>query len=423
MDELADRDYFTDHSVLRDPYEYFNAVRARAPVYRVPSNGAIYITGFDEALSVLRNSDDWSSVIANQGPAVPLPFEPKGSDITAEIEAHRMSFLGGDLVVGLDDKPHSYSRSILASLFTPSRLRANELFINSFAEEMAAAAVARGRCELMNGIATPFVTMVIADLLGVPDDDRQKFMDVIEAAPPPGSLDTDHLAQQNMPLAVMGRYFINYVEDRRKSPRNDVLSHLSNARYPDGTQPEAMEIVRLATFLFGAGQDTSAKLLGNAMLYIIEIPGLQDRLRADLSLLPDLIEEVLRLEGSSKMTSRVARKDTHIGNTPVPAGTRVMIALSAGNRDPTRWDDPDVLKLDRPRIREHLSFGRGAHVCIGAPLARVEVRIMLEKLLSLTSHIDIDEDVHGPRGNRRLDYDPSFIVRGLSAFHLKLKAA
>jgi cytochrome P450 len=267
------------------------------------------------------------------------------------------------------------------------------------------------------------VTMVIADLLGVPANDRQLFMDAIEAGPPPGSLNSDDLMSQNQPLVLMGMHFIGYVQDRRQNPRADILSELANATYPDGSTPDAMEIVRLATFLFGAGQDTSAKLLGNTMKFIVDQPGLQDRLRQDPSLVPQLLEEVLRLEGSTKMTARLARKDTRIGDLQVPAGTTVMLALAAANRDPRRWENPEAFILDRPKIKEHLAFGRGAHVCAGAPLARTEVRIILEKFLQHTSRIDLVEDKHGPRQKRTFDYDSSFIIRGLSELHLTLTPA
>lgn len=423
MRTLAERDYFSDHSILRDPYAYFEAIRAKGPIYALPGSGIVVVTGFDEMLEVLRNTTDFSSVISPQGPAAALPFEPQGSDITPQIEAHRTSFIGGDLLVAYDDTQHSFSRSLLSRLFTPSRLRANEQFIAEYSDRLVKDAAARGGCELMKEIATPFVTMVIADLLGVPADDRQVFMDAIEAGPPPGSLNSDDLMEQNQPLVLMGMYFAQYVQDRRQSPRDDVLSELANATYPDGSTPDALEIVRLATFLFGAGQDTSAKLLGNTMRFIVDQPGLQQQLRRDPSLIPQLLEEVLRLEGSTKMTARLARKDTQIGDLKVPAGTKVMLALSAANRDPRRWDNPEALILDRPKIREHLAFGRGAHVCAGAPLARVEVRIILEKFLEHTTDIDLVEDKHGPRGNRTLEYDPSFIIRGLTEMHLKLTPA
>jgi cytochrome P450 len=422
MLKLEERDYFTDYEILKDPYAYFEAVRAHGPVYQIPGKDYLVVTGFEETLEILRNSADFSAVIGVQGAAAPLPFEPKGSDITDQIEAHRDQVLGGDLVVNYDDEPHTRTRSLLNVLFTPSRLKANEQFITEYSDKLVRDAVAKGGCELIKEISTPFVTMVIADLLGVPADDRKLFMDVIDAAPPPGSLDSSEndFASENHPMVVMGRYFAGYVYDRRQNPRADILSELANATYPDGTTPDAMEIVKLSTFLFGAGQDTSAKLLGNAMRFIVDQPGLQDQLRSDPSLIPQLIEEVLRLEGSTKQTARLARRDTQIGDRKVTAGTKVLLALSAANRDPRRWEEPGTFMLDRPRIKEHVAFGRGKHVCAGAPLARVEVRIILEKFLEYTSSIDLDEAKHGPRGNRDLDYEPSFIIRGLAELHLKL---
>ena len=425
MQALEDRDYFTDYEILKDPYAYFEAIRAKGPVYKLPDRDYVIVTGYDETLEVLKKTEDFSAIIGVQGAAAPLPFQPEGSDITAQVEAHRSEFLGGDLLVNYDDRQHTFSRALLGPLFTPSRLRANEQFITDYSDELVNEAVARGGCELIKEISTPFVTMVIADLLGVPMDDRQTFMDAIEAAPPPGSLEAgeNDFSAADHPLVVMGTYFAGYVHERRANPSGDILSELANATYPDGSTPDAMEIVRIATFLFGAGQDTSAKLLGNTMRYIVDQPGLQDQLRQDPSLIPQLLEEVLRLEGSTKQTARLARKDTQIGDVAIPAGTKVLVALSAANRDPRRWECPRDLVLDRPRIKEHVAFGRGKHVCAGAPLARVEVRVILEKFLQQTSDIDLDEAHHGPRGARDLDYEPSFIIRGLANLHLKLTPA
>jgi len=423
MQPSAERDYFTDYTVLRDPYEYFEQIRARGPVCRLETRDVVVVTGFREALEVLNNHQDFSSAIAPQGAAAPLPFQPAGEDISAQIEAHRQQFLGGDLLVAYDDRQHAYSRSILSRLFTPSRLKANEAFITQFADRLVSEAVDRRGCELITEIATPFVTLIIADLLGVPEDDRTVFMDAIAAGPPPGNLDSGDARSQNAPLELMGAYFYHYVTDRRASPRADVLTELATAAYPDGSIPDVLEIVRLATFLFGAGQDTSAKLLGNSMRFIVEMPELQQTLRADPSLIPQLIEEVLRLEGSTKATFRLARRNTRIGDMAIPAGTRVMVALAAANRDPQRWTGPHELQLGRDRIKEHLAFGRGAHVCAGAPLARVEVRIILERFLARTSSIDLSERQHGPRGNRQLAYEASFIIRGLESLHLELAPA
>ncbi|EQB10818.1 MULTISPECIES: cytochrome P450 [Sphingobium] len=418
MQRLEDRDYFTDYQILKDPYAFLESLRVHGPIYRQPGTGVVFVTGFDEALEVLKNTEDFSSANCVQGAGAPLPFEPHGSDIDGQIEENRGKFLGSDLLVTYDGRPHTFSRALLGRLFTPSRLKANEQYIMELSEELVKTAVARGRCELICDVSVPFVTLVIADLLGVPADDRRSFMETIASGPPPGALDGSD--KQQMPLEFMASYFAGYVEDRRKFPRQDVISELANAPYPDGTLPDAREIVSLTTFLFGAGQDTSAKLLANTMKYLVDEPGLQDRVRADLSLVPALLEEVLRIEGSTKTTFRVARHDTRIGDFEVPAGTRVMVALAAANRDPKRWDNPEAFLLDRPRAKEHVGFGRGAHVCVGAPLARAELRIIIEDLLKNTASITMAEDRHGPAGDRRIDWEPSFIIRGIENMHLEL---
>jgi cytochrome P450 len=422
---LAEKDFYTDPDILVDPYAFFEEIRGHGPVYQPPGKDYMIVTGFDEAVEVFRNAQDFSSVIALQGAAAPLPFVPQGSNIESQLEANRSQILGHDLLVDLDGNDHFNLRSLVNRLFTPSRLKANEEFIADYSDQLVRDAVARGGCELISEIATPFVTMVIADLLGVPVADRQLFMDCIAAAPVPGSLNEEEndYSGENHPMVVMGGYFARYIMERQQQPQDDILSELAHASYPDGTKPKLEDLVGLSTFMFGAGQDTSAKLIGNAMRYIVDHPGLQERLRADPSRIPGMLEEVLRLEGSSKATTRLALRDTRIGDVEVPAGTKVMVALAAISRDPRRWDDPHSFVLDRPRIKEHLSFGRGAHTCAGAPLARVEVRVLMEKFIAYTSNIDFDEARHGPRGSRTLAFEPSFIVRGLSELHVKLAPA
>jgi cytochrome P450 len=417
--DLTERDYYTDQSLLVDPYEYFRQMYAKGPVTLMGDSGVLLITGFEEAIEVLRNNKDFSSLITTSGTGGPPPFEPAGTDVSEQIDAARAHLGELDLLVTYDDRPHTDMRFIAGKLFTPTRLKSTHDFMYEFADELVLQAVRKGGCEIVNEIATPFVTMVIAELLGVPPEDRDKFRAVIDAAPPPGNMGQDEEAQMS-PLAYMAVFFYEYINDRRENPRDDVLTQLALATYPDGTLPDLIEMVKLAGFLFGAGQDTSAKLLSNAMRHIVEVPGLQAQLRADYSLIPAFLEEVLRLEGSTKVTFRIARRDTCIGAIKVPAGTRLMLSLAAANRDPRRWDNPEEFRLDRPKIKEHLAFGRGVHTCAGAPLARVEVKAILERFFEHTTRISLSEEKHGAPGKRHLDYEPSFIIRGLANLHIDL---
>jgi len=420
--DVTELDYFTDRSVLLDPYEYLNAVRAGGAIQQMKARDILMVTGFREAVEILLDTKRFSSFI-NPDPLAPLPFEPVGDDITAQVLAADKGNPMLDLMVAYDGDRHTAARSLLNPLFTPSRLKANEAFMHSYGDAMAREMVAKGGCEAIAAIATPFVTMVIADLLGVPEDDREAFRKVIDAGPPPGNMDAADEPQASHPLMYMASFFMRYLGERRAAPRDDVMTDLALARYPDGSEPPLIEAVKTAMFLFAAGQDTSAKLIGNSLRYLCEHPEIQDLLRADRSQIGPFLEEMLRLEGSTKGTFRLCQQTTTVGGFDIPAGKKIMIAVSAANRDPRRWDNPDDFVLGRPRIKEHLAFARGAHTCAGAPLARAEVAILLDRLLEHTSAITLDESVHGPKGARTIDYEPSYIIRGLANLHVRFAPA
>lgn len=203
-------------------------------------------------------------------------------------------------------------------------------------------------------------------------------------------------------------------------PREDVLTQLATAKYPDGATPEVAVVVRTATFLFAAGQDTTARLITSALRVLGDDPELQRLLRDEPERIPAFLEEVLRLEGPVKTASRVAQVTTTLAGVDIPAGATVAVFPHAANRDPRRFEAPNDLRLDRANVREHLAFGRGIHSCPGGPLARVEARIALERLLARTAEIRTSDAAHGPVGARRYEYDPTYILRGLKSLHLEI---
>ena len=217
--------------------------------------------------------------------------------------------------------------------------------------------------------------------------------------------------------------FLTYVADRRGAPQDDILGELSNATYPDGSTPPAEDVVRVATLLFGAGQDTTATLLGNCLRIIAERPDLQAELRVDAALIADFIEEVLRIGGPVKSTFRLVRKPTTLAGVELPVGTTVMITSAAVNRDPRKFDDPATFVLGRRGAKEHLAFGRGIHTCPGAALARTETRISLERMLARLDDIRLDPEHHGPEGDRRFAYLPTYVFRALKELHLRFQDA
>src|SRR5579875_79806 len=412
-------DFFTDPSLVPDPHPYFDYLRSQNPVLQLPHYGAVAVTGYEEATAVYKDPDTFSNCVALGGPFPPLPFEPDCNDLSAQIEAHRDQFPMCEHMVTMDPPEHTRARSLLSRLLTPSRLKENEDFMWRLADRQLEEFLAEGECEFIAEYSKPFATLVIADLLGVPEEDHKQFRTVLGADRPEtrvGSL--DHGSVGVNPLEWLDDKFCAYIEDRRSQPRDDVLTALATAKYPDGSTPEVIEVVRSATFLFAAGQETTAKLLSAALQVLGDRPDIQQMLREDRSLIPNFIEESLRMDSPVKSDSRLARKPATVGGVDIPAGAIVMVLPGAVNRDPRRFENPHEFRLDRKNVREHMAFARGVHSCPGAPLARVEGRVSIERILDRMSEISISETKHGPADERRYTFEPTYILRGLSDLHL-----
>jgi cytochrome P450 len=276
--------------------------------------------------------------------------------------------------------------------------------------------LAKGRCEFISEYSQPFSMLVIADLLGVPETDHPLFRSRLGNTP--GAIEGEEWRELNA-LAFLDKWFAKYVEGRRREPRGDVLTGLALAKYPDGSTPEVIDVVRTATFVFAAGQETTARLLATALRVLAEQPALQGELRAHRERIPDFVEEALRIESPVKADFRLAVRSTSLGGVAIPAGTPVMLLNGAANRDPRRFERPAEFRLDRPNGKEHIAFGRGNHACPGGPLARVEARVSLERILDRMRDIRLAEAQHGPPGARRFDYEPTYILRGLHSLHLE----
>jgi len=420
MSDFESVDFFTDASLIPDPYPYFDHLRQRCPVVSQPEQGVVAITGHQEALAVYKDPA-FSSCVSVAGPFSGLPFEPEGDDIGALIEQHRSQIPMSEHIVTQDPPEHTRTRGLLNRLLTPKRLKENEDFMWRLADEQLDEFLSRGTCEFLDEFARPFSGLVIADLLGLPQEDHEEFRAHFSGKVV-GGIEDDALTRAHNPLEYLNEKFTTYITERRREPRSDVLTELAQAKYPDGSTPEVRDVVRLAAFLFAAGQETTTKLLSFGMRVIAENPDIQALLRDDRSRIPTFVEETLRTESPVKCHFRMARTSTSIGDTEVPAGTTVMLLPGASNRDARKFDEPNEFRIDRPNVREHVAFGRGNHSCPGAPLARAEGRISLNRILDRMSDITILEAEHGPPEARRYTYEPTWQMRGLTELHLGFTA-
>lgn len=416
-------DFFSDPKVVADPRAYFDFARTQGPVHREPHQNTLMVTGFAEAMDVLSRPDDvFSSAVAVVGPIPPLPFTPSGHDIRDQLEAHRDELPWSRHLATLDGRKHAERRALLGALLTYKRLLANETYLRGLADRVIDGFIGKGTCDAASDYAHAVATYAISDLMGIPEGDRAELVAMLGAPPSQVEGDAVHKVGPD-PLIFLKERFDGYLRARQETPGTDLMSELVHSRFKDGSAPDLEAISELARFLFGAGQDTTSRLVAHAIRVLGDEPALQARLRAEPERIPDFLEEALRYDGPVKVTYRLALVDTEVGGLAAPAGTIVTVCLTGGNNDPRHFPEPARFDIDRANVRDHMAFSRGSHFCLGAPLARLESRVAIERLLARLSDIRISEAQHGPPGARRYRYEPTYTFRSLSDLHIEFAPA
>src|SRR5665213_3516057 len=298
-------DFFHGDEFVADPYPYYDFMRNRCPVRREQHRDVMMVTGYDEALAVYHDPVLFSSCNSVTGPfpGFPVPLEDC-DDVSDLIEQYRDRLPMSDQVITFDPPKHTDHRGLLMKLLTPRRLKENEAFMWAYADRQIDEFVDKGSCEFITEYASPFAMLIIADLLGVPREDHELFRKNLNRNTGLGSTGNDTLPQS--PLESIYKQLSMYVEDRRREPRNDVLSGLASATFKDGSVPEVIDVVRVAANIFAAGQETTVRLLAASVQYLADHPDLQARLRKERDRIPNFVEEMLRYEGPVKGDFRLA---------------------------------------------------------------------------------------------------------------------
>ncbi len=410
-DQLDSIDFFRSKDLIDNPYPYLEHLRGQCPVVKEPHHDVYMVTGYDEAIEVYHDQETFSACNSAIGPFARFPVPLEGDDVTEIIETYRDDLPFGDQLPTFDPPKHTAQRGLLMRLITPKRLKENEASLQRLADNQIDRFHTRGECEFIGEYAQPYTMLVIADLLGVPEEDHPEFLEKL--------MHTGHLEMTHSPLEYLYAQFTRYIEDRRREPRDDVMTGLATATFPDGSLPPVEDVMKIASNLFAAGQETTARLLGTALQTLGERPDLQQQLRDERSLVSPFIEETLRLEPPINGTFRLSRTPTRVRDTEIPAGSTVMILPSGANRDPREFEDPDELRLDRENARQHIAFGHGIHTCAGAPLARAESNVSLQRILDRMADIRISESHHGSAGARHWEYTPTWMLRGHDRLYLE----
>lgn len=416
--------FMADQAFYNNPFPYLEAVRNQAKVYREPHYGIYMVTGMKECMQVWRDEDNYSSVNSITGPFLEWPGPLEGDDLSDLIAQYRPQ-LGprNNQLATLDGADHEMLRAIVSILFTPIQLKRVEDFITTHAAEMVDGMVAQQEIEVYNGPARELTFFVIVSLLGLPMEDAHQLLEMIEnnaqthgrIGQPDG---TGGVQAGTLSFGSARQYFVEKVTEARNdsSAASGVLNTLANATYRDGTLPSAEYISTICTTLFGAGQESTARMITHCLRYVAQYPEIQADLRANPDKITNFVEEVLRYETPSKGSFRLAKKNTTLADVPIAAGSILYLPRIAANRDPNVFSDPHSLDIDRKNARQHVSFGGGVHMCIGQSLARMEINTVIRLCLEKTSKIELVE------GKNTFDYDFSYQLRGLQNLYLRMIA-
>jgi cytochrome P450 len=386
--------------MLADPY--YRRLRSTVPVYWVDQISGWVVTRYADVSTLLR-SPNASSDRATRAPQQTRPeFQ-----VLNEVRAHSM--------LNTDPPRHTRLRSLVNKAFTPKTVEELAPFIRAFVDQALDVALARGRMDVMADLAFPLPATVIAEMLGVPPEDRDRFKHWSDDATAalgnlPANLSPEVLRQSVAGLRALEAYFRDIIARRRAEPRHDLISGLIRAQ-EEGDRLSDQELLANCVLLLNAGHETTTNLIGNGTYALLRHPDQLKRLRDDPSLLPRGIEELLRYDSPVQFTNRILTADMELGGKTLRAGQMVLLVLAAANRDPEPFPDPDRLDVGRAN-NKHVAFGLGPHFCLGAPLARLEGRLVLEALLRRAPHLRLD----GPPPR----YRENFNLRGLESLPVSL---
>jgi cytochrome P450 len=368
---------------LADPYPSFRRARAEAPVFYSEALGMWSIARQADVLDALRDTETFSSSSA-------LPVREPPDELRERLPAYPW----GRTVLTMDGPEHRAARSVIQAPFTPRSLKRLEQQIRERARALLDPLRTTGRIEFVRDYGYPLSMSVIGEILGIPEDKFELLERAVDSAFSllgGGVSDPDEVLAASLPIADLREYMYELVEDRRASPRDDYTSVMVQTRLPDGSQESIPNLVTHVWVLIGAGFETTANMLALGMLSLLSHRDQWELLKQRPELVDNTVEEMLRYRTLIKRFYRTVTRDVDVAGITLPAAARVALLTASSNRDPDGYeDDPD--RFDITRRREHLAFGKWKHFCVGAPLARLEMKLSLEAMLELCPDARLAED-------------------------------
>jgi cytochrome P450 len=420
FEDAAERFLNAEADAIANPFPMFERLREKSPIHYVEGAGVWLVTRYEDICNVVRNPAVFSSRSAT-GPhshrryAQLAQLAEESPEVRAAVEAG--GFRDREPVLLRCDPPrHTAQRKLVNKAFSPGRVRQIEGTVQAICDRLLDEVLDTGRMELVADLAVPLPIAVIAGALGVSDGDLPTFKrwsDGLAASIGNDDLNRDQILTLVRSQSEFAGYFRALIADRRAQPQDDLISDLVHASITDpstssGESLSEDELLTMFAQFLIAGNETTTTHITATVSLLLDQPDLMARCRADLDLLPKLVEESLRVESPISGLYRTALVDTEVGGIAVPAGSHLLLCYGSGNRDPEQYADPDAVNLDRTGEGAHLAFGQGPHFCLGSSLSRAESRIALAALLTRTTNLR--RDPAAPPAQRV----PSYILRGLT---------
>ena len=383
--------------VAQDPYPVYAALRERGPVHRSRLMNAWLFSRHADIDIILRDHQRFSN-------------DPRKGTLSRDQRA-KLPAEDEFTMLFLDPPDHKRLRALVNKAFTPRAVNALEPHIRNLLQGLLDEIDDPAGFDLMQAVAQPLPVIVIAEMLGIPPEDRAQFKiwsdqraRTLEPMITPREREVAESASR-----ALDAYFLPIIRERRTAPQDDIVSGLAQAE-EEGDRLTEREMLNMLRLLLIAGNETTTNLIGNGFLALLRYPDQLQRLRDDPSLIPLAVDELLRFDSPVQTDFRRVLTDCEVNGIPLKQRENMVLLLGSANRDPDVFEAPDTLDVGRGD-RSHLSFGRGIHHCIGAPLARLEGRIVLEVLLERFSRISLRGEA--PR------FRNSIVLRGLESLPLR----
>jgi cytochrome P450 len=402
-----------DPEVLSCPYEFNRRLREEAPVYKCPNTGIYFVSTFDLVVKVAKDEKTFSSkfgLIQAAGGAIPQDEELKA--IRAK------GYPAVNTMLTQDPPEQRRYRKLCQKPFSLNGISQYRPYIENLANELIDDFIDQGKCNWMEAFAVPLPVRMIAYILGVPLSDMDLFKawsdaNVYQFA---AGQTRDELLKSARLVVDFQHYFAEKIEDRKKQPRDDVLSGIVNSS-ADGEQPmNVSECLSVLAQLLVAGNETTTATLAEGIYLLSQHPDQLELVQKDMTLVPNMVEEMLRLSTPSAQMWRICTQDTELGGVQIPAGATLMIKWFSANRDEMKYVQGETFDVSRDNARTHIAFGQGVHRCLGSDLARQELVISFNAILSRMTNFRL------PEGEEELKFLPSLLLHGPADLNIEFDA-